>query len=38
MAAGDIVNRDFAFFVREGRILPMPANDNAVPTQNGAFI
>ena len=38
MATGNIVNRQLALLFGEGRVLPMPANVNTVPTQNGAFL
>ena len=38
MAAGNIVNRQLALLFGEGRVLAMPANDNAMPAQNGAFL
>src|ERR1051325_12234531 len=38
MSAGNIVNRQLALLFGEGRILPMPANHNTVPAQNGAFL
>src|SRR5437870_4717717 len=38
MTTGNIVNRQFALLFCEGRVLAMPANDNAVPTQNGTLL
>src|SRR6266536_2988320 len=38
MATGNIVNRQLAFLFGEGRLLPMPANLNTVPPQNGPFL
>ena len=38
VAAGDVVNGQLAFFFSENLVFAVPANDDSVPAQDGAFV